>query len=161
MKYLLSITIIILFIGCYNASHRKSQSRPRESSRTENCTSNPLVDTFFANYKLSPEIALDSMYNTNVYLIKGTLEMDTLKRQLRQLLSQLGTYRGYDLITRNAVSEHYAIYSYILYYDRQPVRFNFIVYQPPGRQWHLQYFQFDTKLGDELEESSSVKFLQR
>ena len=120
-----------------------------------------IIDSFFSLYKNDPILAIDSIYSSNKYISKRSPEMDTLKLQLQSFLPQIGDFQGYNLITKNAVSTNYVLYSYIVYYDRQPLRFNFVMYHPPNKSWQLQYFQYDVNLTIELKESSKLFLINK
>ncbi len=99
---------------------------------------------FFENNRFAPE------KDANDYAVK---KLDTLT-------SSLGNYRGYELITRNVVARDSVILSYMIKYDRQPVRFNLYYYRP-NKQWLPYYYSFDTELSKELDKSGELYFLNK
>ncbi|NOT76435.1 MAG: hypothetical protein HOP08_16020 [Cyclobacteriaceae bacterium] len=75
------------------------------------------------------------------------------------VVKAMGDYFGYEQITKKTVGDKLTYYTFLLKYDRQPIRFNFLFYSPSGNgQWRLQNFSFDDKIPDELEEASKLVY---
>jgi hypothetical protein len=70
-------------------------------------------------------------------------------------VDQLGEYYGYELITEKRAGESYIIKSFLAKYERQPLRFNFVLYKP-NTKWVLQNLSFDVDVDEEL--SDAAKF---
>ena len=74
-------------------------------------------------------------------------------------IDQDGDYNGYELITEKGVGSNLKLLSYIVKYDKQPVRFIFIYYKPKD-VWKIYTFQFNTNLDDELTSAAGVDQLK-
>jgi hypothetical protein len=114
---------------------------------------------FFEIYSTKPIDAIDYIF-TNV---KQTKEMKddvvAIKKNLKMTTGVIGDYVGYELITEKNVGNSLKLMSYMVKYDRQPVRFVFIYYKPKDT-WQLYTFQFDTNINDELNDAAGVDKLK-
>lgn len=136
----------------------------RQNDNTENkvTISNEkidIIDTFFSQYQVNPQLALSTLALSNPFLDSSQVTLMTAK--LTDLLPQIGKYHGYDLITRNEVSSNYVLYSYILYHERQPIKFNFIIYKLPKQTWKISNVEFSADLEEELKQSSQLYLLNK
>lgn len=136
--------IFVLIIGSLNA-----QSSPKE-----------LSEQFFKTYeeKGSSE-ALDELYSTSSWIDKAQDAVLNLKNQIAGLNeSYVGKYYGYELITEKKISDSYVLRSYLVKFDRQPIRYTFQFYKP-NDTWTIYSFQYDGNLSSELEESAKLFFI--
>jgi hypothetical protein len=139
-KLIISLMMVILSINAL-----KAQS-----------TTDEMTKEFFSIYGESPQNAVDYIFNTNKWMAEKNMEgIENLKGQLNILLGQVGGYCGHEKITEKSLGESFKLISYMIKYDRQPVRFTFIFYKPKDN-WEIQNFQFDDNLDDELEEAAKV-----
>lgn len=83
-----------------------------------------------------------------------------MKQKLNQSTIDLGKYYGYELIGvhKAGESESLVIYSYLIKYEFQPIRFQFVFYKPLDKQM-IYNFQFDFDINDDLIKSSKLYFL--
>src|SRR5690606_10529044 len=115
-----------------------------------------ITTEFFRTYEDSHQKAVDYVFSTNKWMIDRNKDgIENVKNQLTNFLGLVGDYYGYEKITEKSVGESYKLVSYMIKYDRQPVRFTFVFYKPKDK-WQVQNFQYDDKLDDELEESGKV-----
>ncbi|WP_211217400.1 hypothetical protein [Neolewinella persica] len=143
MKLLLCLTFTML-IGSVSA-----QSSPNE-----------LSEQFFKTYveKGSSE-ALDELYSTNSWINKSQDAVLKLKNQIEGLNEDyVGKYYGYELITEKKISDSYVLRSYLVKFDRQPIRYTFQFYKP-NATWKIYSFQYDGNISSELEEAAKVYFI--
>jgi hypothetical protein len=113
-----------------------------------------MIDDFFSLYKSkTPDAALDYIFNTNKWMNESKDQIDNVKFKLNSALKNMGDLNGYTLITKKTLTEHLALYTYLVRYDRQPLRFSFLFYKPES-QWRLHNFSFDAALDEELEEAT-------
>ncbi len=138
------ITILILFFSTSSIYAQKN--------------GNDIIEKFFTLYEKNPIEAVDYVFSTNKWMARNQDGVDNLKNQLKNSLDLIGTYRGYEIITSRNVGNSYKLISYMLKYDRQPLRFTFILYNPNSK-WQVQNFKFDDNLGEEIEESAKLYFL--
>lgn len=115
-----------------------------------------ITSEFFSTYEKSPQKAVDYAFSTNKWMIDRKKDgIENVKNRLANLLGLVGDYYGYEKITEKSIGESYKLVSYMLKYDRQPVRFTFVFYKPKEK-WQVQNFQYDDNLDDELEEAGKV-----
>ena len=115
-----------------------------------------IIDQFFNLYKSkSANEAVDYIFSTNRWLNDSKDQTESVKVKLNGVLKQLGNYNGYNLITKKTVGEHFSLYTFIVRYDRQPIRFSLIFYKP-NSQWQLQNFSYDDNLEVEVDEAAKA-----
>ena len=108
---------------------------------------------FFRIYESDPLKAIDYVFSTNTWMERNIDGVENLKNKYKDLLPLIGEYYGYEKITEKNVGENLVLMSYLLKFDRQPIRFTFIMYRP-DKNWQIQNFNFDDIIDDELEESA-------
>ncbi|TXF87697.1 hypothetical protein FUA23_17965 [Neolewinella aurantiaca] len=138
--------ILLLFAGCYKAT---AQTEPEL-----------LVEKFFATYEESGSAAaLDELYATSKWINKATDAVLQLKNKMEGLNEDyVGKYYGYELIVEKKISDSFVLLSYMVKFDRQPIRYTFQFYKPDDK-WVTYSFQYDGNLSTELEEAAKIYFL--
>jgi len=141
-----SILIIALLFFTYLGT---AQTNPKE-----------MAGIFFNDYKKNgASIALDNLYSTNKWMDRATDAITNLKSQLEGLNeAYVGKYYGYELIVEKQLAESYVLLSYLVKYDRQPIRFTFQFYKP-NDIWVIYSFQFDGNIDAEIEEAGKLNYL--
>jgi ABC-type transporter MlaC component len=116
-----------------------------------------MIDEFFKLYKeKSSDAALDYLFGTNKWISESKEQIENVKFKINStVVKSMGDYFGFDLITKKTAGSKLTYYTYLLRNDRQPIRFNFLFYNPNG-QWRLQNFSFDDSIKDDLVESSKA-----
>jgi hypothetical protein len=137
MRKLLFLGLILFFISC----------------KANSDTPQKIISNFFEIYETKKiNDALNYIFQTNEYLTKHSqIELEHVKESLHSLLDVIGNYYGYEILSQNSIGENIIHYCYIVKYDTQPVRFNFIFYKPSDT-WVLYNFNFDNNIMDELDE---------
>ena len=82
-------------------------------------------------------------------------DIETVKIKLADFISGLGDYFGYEPITEKSAGESYVLKSFLVKYERQPIRFTFLLYKP-NDNWQIQNFTYDTNIQGELEEAAKA-----
>jgi hypothetical protein len=143
----LLLALIMLCASCINKSDG-------EHAYNEYCSS------FFFTYEEKGIVdAVDFIFSTNDFLNQNSIdEIAELKNQLVSTTSLLGNFTGYELIANRAVGSNLRLLSYLIKYEKQPLRFTFVFYKPEDN-WVIQNFSFDGNLIEELEESARVYLL--
>lgn len=119
-------------------------------------TPEEIIDKFFTEYEnVGADEALDNLYATSEWMGRNQDATQNVKSQLANLQSLVGTYYGREFITKKSVGKSLSLYSYLVKYDRQPLRFTFEFYKPNDK-WTIFGFSFDENLDDELEEAAKV-----
>lgn len=123
-------------------------------------TSDDLVKKFFTDYVNSgSDIALDNLYRSNPWITKAGVSLESLKVKMRELTKDfVGDYNGYEFIASKQLGESFIITTYLIKYDRQPLRFTFQFYKPKDK-WTVYAFQYDANIDDEMEEAMKVNYL--
>ncbi|MBN2639494.1 MAG: hypothetical protein JXR65_10475 [Bacteroidales bacterium] len=115
-----------------------------------------LVVSFFKTYEQKGvKQALEYIYKDNIWISASSGISDTITNQLQNVVGQLGNYYGYELIKKAKLGTCYVVYSYLVKYDRQPLRFVFLLYKP-NNKWRFQSFNFDGNLGEEMYKTTNV-----
>lgn len=120
-----------------------------------------MIDEFFKLYKeKSSDAALDYVFGTNKWMKDSKDQIENVKFKINStVVKAMGDYYGYELITKKTIGDKLSYYTFLLRYDRQPIRFNFLFYSPSDNgQWRLQNFSFDDKIPDGLEEASKILY---
>lgn len=140
-----NILIIIMLAATYTL---KAQSSPQK-----------LIDTFFATYANEPGKAVKDLYATNVWTLRNQDDIDKVIGTVNGFTEDyVGKYYGYELITTKKFAESFVLYSYLVKYDRQPIRFIFKFYKP-NDTWVLYSYSLDDSLDDEIQEAAKLYYL--
>jgi len=139
-------SVLILFFGILNIA---AQTNPKD-----------IASDFFVNYqKDGASVALDNLYSTNKWMERATDAITNLKSQLEGLNEDyVGKYYGYELLGEKKIAESYVLLSYLVKFDRQPIRYTFQFYKPNDK-WVVYSFKFDANIDDEIEESAKLYYL--
>lgn len=123
-------------------------------------TPEQVIEKFFFAYKNNkPTSAVNYIFSTNPWIKERSKDqVESLKVQLQNTVSLIGDYYGYEPITSRQVGESLVLYSYLIKYERQPLRFTFIFYKP-SEEWMIQNFKFDSDIDEELEEAARIYLL--
>ncbi|CAN5122191.1 hypothetical protein BH09BAC3_BH09BAC3_29900 [soil metagenome] len=112
-----------------------------------------LLDRFFDLYKNKGyDMALKYALITNKWISPTGNEMDNIIIKLEKEIKNMGDYLGYEELKSNKIGSRYRIVSYLVYYQRDPVRFTFALYKS-GDGWEITDCQYDFKFDKEIEES--------
>ncbi|MGB7784580.1 MAG: hypothetical protein WBL27_00635 [Salinimicrobium sp.] len=118
-----------------------------------------LIEDFFTTYKKDAGQALRDIYATNAWTNRIKDDIDKMVGAVNGFTeSSMGEYYGYELITTKKFSESFVLYSYLVKYDRQPIRFIFKFYKPDDK-WKLYSFSFDDNVDDEIQEAAKLYYL--
>ena len=115
-----------------------------------------IIDNFFRLYeKKSLSTALDTIFSYGDKYV--TRALPYIKDTLAGTIKGVGNkYCGNELIMKKNVSPSYCIYSYLVKYPANPLRFTFIFYKPEEK-WIMLSFFFDSNL---LTETTDLTRLQ-
>src|SRR6187549_144776 len=114
MKKILLFGFLLLSLNCF------AQQAPQQ-----------IIDDFFVTYKKDSGKAIKELYKTNIWTERIKDDVENVANKLNGFtLDYVGKYYGYELITTKKFSESFELYSYLVKYDRQPIRFTFKFYKP-------------------------------
>lgn len=100
---------------------------------------------------MSPDKGIDYIFNSNKWIAdENEKAIDHVKTELNKLVELVGEYYGYEEISTKNVGESYKIISYLIKYDRQPLRF-IIEFYKANDQWQVQNFKYDDQITELLE----------
>lgn len=138
--------LVTLFI--FASANLYSQATPKE-----------LINDFFTTYEQDAGQAVKNLYATNIWTERIKDDIDKIVGTVNGFTeSYMGKYYGYEIITSKKFSESFELYSYLVKYDRQPIRFIFKFYKPNDK-WVLYAFAFNDSLDDEIEEAAKLYYL--
>ena len=119
-----------------------------------------LIDAFFATYEKDAGKAVKELYATNKWTDRVKDDIDKVVGTINGFTeSYMAKYYGYELITKKKFAESFELYSYLIKYDRQPIRFIFKFYKPNDK-WVLYSYAFDDSLDDEIQEAAKLYYLE-
>jgi hypothetical protein len=119
-----------------------------------------LIDKFFETYKTDASKAVKDLYKTNKWTERIKDDIENIANNLNGFNDDLmGKYYGYETITSKKFGESFVLYSFLIKYDRQPLRFTFKFYKP-NEKWVLYAFQYDDSLSAEIEEAAKLYYLE-
>ena len=118
-------------------------------------STNKITETFFKTYKENPTKAYEDLFINNKWMKDKKSDIETVKIKLADFISGLGDYFGYEQITEKSAGESYMLKSFLVKYERQPIRFTFLLYKT-NDDWQIQNFTYDTNLENELEEAAKA-----
>jgi len=118
-------------------------------------TCEEIIDHFFQVYKKDPSAAIDDFFSKNKWVSGKKDDITNVRVQLKNWLDQVGGYHGYELISEKTIGNSLKLYSYLVKYDREPIRFIFLLYKPADI-WQPQSFTFNHNMDDELEEAAKA-----
>lgn len=141
MKYIVVACLVVFII-----KPAKSQNEPKS-----------IIDDFFQLYETGDsDIALDTLFATNSWMVeKSSGDIENVKVQLSSLINLSGKYFGYEQITKKTAGSGLVLYSFLVKYERMPIRFAFMFYRP-DKKWMIYNFKFDQNISQELEEATKV-----
>src|ERR1043166_5236399 len=115
---------------------------------------NYIINRFFERYSQGDvDGAFKTIFSTNKWL-NSKEKLEAIKNNLNSIVRQIDKYQGYEFITRKSVGS-VVLCSYLVKYNRQPLRFTFILYKP-SNNWMLYNFEYDDKFDEELKEAAKI-----
>jgi len=118
-------------------------------------TTKEITDKFFALYASDPAKAIEYGFSNNKWMAQKPDDVDNLKNKLKTLIGIIGDYYGYELLSEKTAGSNIKMVTYIVRYDREPVRFSFFFYKPKDK-WQLNNFSYDENIDNDLEEASKT-----
>lgn len=123
-------------------------------------TPEELTIQFFTTFETQGSSeALDELYATNQWMSRSADAISNVKSQLNGLNEEyVGKYYGYEKIMEKSLGNSYVLISYLVKYDRQPIRFTFQYYKPQN-DWVVYGFKFDGNIDAEIEAAANLQYL--
>ncbi|WP_196889095.1 hypothetical protein [Aureivirga sp. CE67] len=117
-----------------------------------------IVNDFFETYKTDKDKAFDKIFETNKWLSENKKGKISVKTTIHHDVLQLGEYFGYEEMITTKLGKSLVLKSFILKYERQPIRFTFIFYKA-NDHWILYDFNYDDNLNNEIFDKARDEFL--
>ncbi|MGJ8693544.1 MAG: hypothetical protein ACSHW0_13825 [Thalassotalea sp.] len=109
------------------------------------------IDDFFKLYQAGKvNLAVDTIYQSNSYVTAIPDQIMQVKNQLNSLNGLMGALHHIDKINDYYVGDKFVHSTYLVIYDRQPLRFEFQFFKVK-KQWRIYSFSFDDDLTDDIE----------
>ncbi len=139
--------VILFFMFFLPASILAAQNSPEQ-----------IIEKFFHDLTVEkPDKVLDNLYTNMPWVGNIKADIDKLKTNFTNLQTYFGKYCGNTLIAKKDIGNgSFIIYSYLIKYERQPVRFTFKFYKPKDTCL-LYSFSYDVNLDEELEQSVKIQ----
>lgn len=119
-----------------------------------------LLDNFFTTYEKDAGKAVKELYATNKWTERKQDDIEKVISTVNGFTeSYMGKYYGYEIITNKKFAESFELYSYMVKYDRQPIRFIFKFYKPNDK-WVLYSYSLDDSLDTEIQEAAKLYYLE-
>lgn len=146
-------TNIILSILFFSSAIIAEPQKPNEKLPED------LVNTFFELYRSrGPVTAVDYIFANNPYIFEKQESVQSLKTKISNLEKMLGKENGSFMVQNQDFEGTIRVITYIVKFDRQPLRFSFVFYKPADR-WLTYQFNFDDAMNDSiLNETKTLKF---
>ena len=103
------------------------------------------IEKFFSLYEKG-EInrAIDSIYSTNRWIDSSSDAVMNVKGQFSSMSQVVGAYLGKERVGVHSYAERLLLVTYLVLYERQPIRLEFMFYRPKNA-WIIYRFSFDDK----------------
>jgi hypothetical protein len=118
-------------------------------------TTNEITDKFFSLYSKDPIQAVDYAFSTNKWFDRQQDAVTNLKNKLKTTIGLCGDYYGYELLSEKTAGPSIKMITYIVKYDREPIRFTFFFYKPKD-SWRVSNFSYDENIDNDLEEATKA-----
>jgi hypothetical protein len=139
------LTLLIIILSLLFAAQPSSGQSGEEK----------ITAAFFSEFKNDPPKAYEDLFVNSKWMKDKKNNVKNMKMGLKDFLKDLGDYEGYEFITEKKIGENYVLKSFLVKYERQPIRFSFLLYRPIDT-WQMQNFIYDTDIENELTESSKI-----
>ncbi len=119
------------------------------------------VESFFQEFKSKgTSAALDVLFSSNKWIQERKDAVEQTKSQLENNVNQMGVYCGYEQLISREVGSHLHQFTYLVLFERQPLRFNFLYYKADD-VWRILNFKYDDRISDELFDKSWQYYLEK
>jgi len=136
------ITYIFTAFMLLTAQSIQAQSKPKD-----------IADKFFIYFESDADKALDYAFGTNEWMQRKKESVEELKQKFSRLKSMIGTYHGYEEINYKKTGKSLMVYTFIVKFDRQPLRFTMVFYKPED-VWQVQNIEYDDNLDSDMIEAA-------
>jgi hypothetical protein len=114
-----------------------------------------ITDKFFELYSKDPLKAVDYAFSTNKWFDRQQDGVANLKNKLKNLVDLCGEYYGFEVLSDRSAGQSVRMITYIIKYDREPIRFSFLLYKPKDK-WQVNNLSFDEDIDNDLSEATKA-----
>jgi len=144
MTRLFKTTIFICLLFSFSLTNTFGQTTTKE-----------ITDKFFSTYAKEPIKAVEYAFSTNKWFDRQQDGVANLKSKLKNLIDLCGDYYGYELLSEKTAGQSIKMVTYIVKYDREPIRFTFFMYKSKDT-WRVNNFSYDEDIDKDLEEATKA-----
>lgn len=158
-----TITILLLAMstGLLAAPEKRKTEKAEKPAETTIKGKKPeeMVAIFFDLFRSrGPAQAVDYIFSNNPNIYERQDSVGALKEKVGKLEEMLGKEHGQVLIQDRQFADTIRVISYLVKYDRQPLRFTFVFYKAENR-WVTYQFNFDDPMDEATtRETRSLSF---
>lgn len=158
-----TITILLLAMstGLLAAPEKRKTEKAEKPAETTIKGKKPeqMVAIFFDLFRSrGPAQAVDYIFSNNPNIYERQDSVGALKEKVGKLEEMLGKEHGQVLIQDRQFADTIRVISYLVKYDRQPLRFTFVFYKAENR-WVTYQFNFDDPMDETTtKETRSLSF---
>jgi hypothetical protein len=114
-----------------------------------------ICDHFFMLFETDTDNAVDFIFSTNKWFNTANMpQLTEIKGKIKKLY-YLGTFRGFEVSSKKILSPSLILITYMVKYDRQPIKIEFYFYKPELR-WQIQTFRFEEDLKTDLQNATET-----
>lgn len=118
-----------------------------------------MVERFFTMLEAEgAEVALEELFESNLYMEEVSGQVTTLINQYTSAERMMGAYIGHELLIETNMADRVAHQRYLVLYERQPLRFDFVYYKADD-EWTFQSFNFAADVLEKVKEISDIGLL--
>jgi hypothetical protein len=118
-------------------------------------TPEKISEHFFMLFATDTDNAVDFLFSTNKWFNTATMpQLGEIKGKIKKLY-YLGNLKGFELASKKVLSPSLVLITYIVKYDRQPIKIEFYYYKPEN-QWQIQTFRFEEDLKIDLQNATET-----
>lgn len=118
-------------------------------------TPEKICEHFFMLFETDTDNAVDFLFSTNKWFNAATMpQLVDIKGKIKKLY-YLGNFKGFELASKKVLSPSNVLITYIVKYDRQPIKIEYYFYKPE-KQWQIQTFRFEEDLKLDLQNATET-----
>jgi hypothetical protein len=154
-RFIIILTSIVLTtLYCVNCKQSSKSSFDKKKEYTDEVCQKNIIDSFFVMYEtVGFEEAIYNLFESNHDVTYNRTELLNVVTLFNETSNFIGEYCGYEFICGSWIGNSLILYSYMVKYKVQPLKFTFIFYKAKDR-WAIQNFNFDNSLIQELKETA-------
>lgn len=159
-----TITILLLamstsLLAAPEKRKTEKAEKPVETTTVKGKKPEQMVAIFFDLFRSrGPAQAVDYIFSNNPNIYERQDSVGALKEKVGKLEEMLGKEHGQVLIQDRQFADTIRVISYLVKYDRQPLRFTFVFYKAENR-WVTYQFNFDDPMDETTtKETRSLSF---